>query len=73
VPPITEDRVRVMINETLKAWERDYGDVRHRENTEKFNKIEGLLDRVRGAIWAVGGLATFIFTAFKIYEAMRPK
>lgn len=71
--PVTEDRVINMINETLRKWEKDYGDVRHRQNTEKFDQLQALINRAKGAIWGVGSLFTFVFTAWKIYEAMHLK
>src|SRR5271170_6703632 len=57
---VSESEVRVMINDTLRSWERDYGDVRHKENTEKFEALFSLINRAKGAIWAVGGLFTLV-------------
>ena len=57
-----------MINEALRQWEKEYGDVRHKENSEKFEQLFALLNRAKGAVWTVGILLSGLLTGFKIYE-----
>lgn len=67
---ITEDRARNIMNEMLRAWEQNYGNVRHAENSARFTSLEdgqaaltGLVNRAKGAIWIIG----IILTGLEVY------
>lgn len=70
-PTLTEDKVRNMINDALRTWEKEYGDVRHRENIKKFDQVFALINGLRGGMYAVGGIITLlglVLTVLKLYE-----
>lgn len=49
-----------MINDTLKEYERHFGEARHRENTGKFDTIFECLNKMDGALNFGKMVAAFI-------------
>jgi hypothetical protein len=68
---ITESEAKVLMNEVILEWERRVGSKRHEENAEKFDRIFEILNKMKGAMWAVGGAMTAIFTIFKLIDTLR--
>lgn len=65
---LTEDRVTLMINDALRQWEKEYGDIRHAENTMKFEALYEVLNKAKGAVWTVGLLLGGLMSGFKVFE-----
>ena len=68
---ITESEAKLLMLNVIKEYEDTIGANRHKENTQNFKELFAALNNTRGAVWAVGGLLTFVFTVFKIFEAMK--
>lgn len=58
--PLTEDRVRNIMNEMLQEWERTVGGKRHDANIVKFDELFRALNMVRGFVVAFGVLLTVL-------------
>ncbi len=60
----TEAEVRVIVNDTLKQWERDYGEKRHEANLQKFDEVFAAINQVRG----VGLFLGVVLIALQIWR-----
>lgn len=63
---ISEDRVRVIVNECISTYENQIGNVRHKENLAEFKSIRTTLDEQKGAFRTVqilGALIAFLVMA----------
>jgi hypothetical protein len=63
---LTEAQVKVMIADQIVAYERHYGEVRHRENTGKFDRLFEWIYKLDGAILfakVVGSIIAFMCAA----------
>lgn len=63
---VSEDRVRVIVNECISAYENQIGNVRHKENLAEFKSIRTTLDRQDGSfttIKLIGALIAFLVMA----------
>ena len=67
---ISEDRCQNMINETLKDYERQIVEPRHKETQGELGEIKTIVSQGRGAIWTIGIVFTLIMAAFEIYRAI---
>lgn len=65
---ISEDRCQNMINQTLKDYERQVVEPRHRETQGELSEIKAIVSQGRGAIWTMGILFTVVMAAFEIYR-----
>lgn len=50
---VTEDRVRVIVNECIQSYENVTGSVRHRDNLKEFGDIKAMQNEQVGATKAV--------------------
>jgi hypothetical protein len=50
VPPITEDRVKIMITDGLKEYEREVVEPRHVETQRELDIIKRLIQQGSGAV-----------------------
>lgn len=63
---VSEDRVRVIVNECISTYEGQIGNVRHKENLAEFKSIRTTLDKQDGSFTTVkliGGLIAFLVMA----------
>lgn len=70
---MSESDVKVIVNEAFDKYERETGKPRHDQNTDKLTGIERILDKVKGALWAVrvlvglpGSIASIMVIVSKI-------
>lgn len=64
--PVTEDRVRVIVNSELTQYEKNYGQKRHEENIEKFNLLFENQNQQKGSLATVkfiGAVIAFLCMA----------
>ena len=76
MPPVTEDRVRVMITAGLKEYEREVVEPRHKETQGELASIKNLIQQGSGAL-KLGGIslsiASFIWIVLQIMHHMDGK
>lgn len=52
-PTLTEDRVKVIVNDALDKYEITVGSVRHSENLAEFKKIAATLNKQAGSFTTI--------------------
>jgi hypothetical protein len=57
-----------MMNDMFRAYEEKYAEPRHRENTESMSELRDGMNKMRGAMWAVGIIFTVVMAAVKIFH-----
>ena len=76
MPPVTEDRVKVMITAGLKEYEREVVEPRHRETQGELTTIKNLIQQGSGAL-KLGGIslsiASFIWVVLQIVHHVQGK
>lgn len=76
MPPVTEDRVRVMITAGLKEYEREVVEPRHRETQSELSAIKNLIQQGSGAL-KLGGIslsiASFVWIVLQIVHHVGSK
>ena len=70
---LTESEVQVLMNRSFAEYETTIGMVRHRENTNNFQHLFAAINKMRGAIWAVGSIFTLLMAALEIYRITHGK
>lgn len=65
---MTENDVKEIARGILEVYEEKTGKPRHEENTEKFDKLFGVLNWIRGAFWTFGTIFTLLATYSKLHH-----
>lgn len=63
---VSEDRVRVIVNECIAIYENQIGNVRHEKNLSALGRIQTTLDRQDGSyttIKVIGSIIAFLVMA----------
>jgi len=63
---MTENDVKVIVDATLEVYESKTGAPRHAQNIEKFDKLFGALNWIKGAAWTFGALLTVLNLYFHL-------
>ena len=74
-PPkyVTESEVLVLMSRSFADYEAVTGLVRHKQNTENFEKLFAAFNKMSGAIWAVGSIFTLLMAGLEIYRITHGK
>lgn len=57
---VTEDRVKVLLNQGFAEYEREVGSPRHRENIKKLDYLSAVWEQMKGALLFGKLIAGFI-------------
>lgn len=57
---VTEDRVRVIVNSELTQYEKNFGEKRHEQNTEKFDLLFANQNQQKGSLATIKIIGTVI-------------
>jgi hypothetical protein len=71
---MTESDVKVIAGAITENYEEKIGGPRHTQNVEKFDSLFGVLNKMKGAMWALAlltGVPGIAASCFVIVKAIR--